>query len=217
MAAVRLGCARSQRHFCRARLRLHARGGRSAARPVSIRCGHPNQRRDDVRTHHLGMRGALTIWAAHRVCRMVRTHPPAWRGRGARRLDARALDHWTHAPLAPLLLVATAGLRTTRTCAPCAALVSAESVARRACLRSAARSARTRCSVGLRKVRAHVAPPAARQLSSAVHLSTVGGLGCAATRPESVERAAAARTRSAQLAASPGQRRSSRRHPNSPE
>ena len=64
---------------------------------------------------------------------------------------------------------------------------------------------------------AHVAPPAARQLSSAVHLSTVGGLGCAATRPESVERAAAARTRSAQLAASPGQRRSSRRHPNSPE
>ena len=67
------------------------------------------------------------------------------------------------------------------------------------------------------RVRAHVAPPAARQLSSAVHLSTVGGLGCAATRPESVEGAAAARTRSAQLAASPGQRRSSRRHPNSPE
>ena len=67
------------------------------------------------------------------------------------------------------------------------------------------------------RVRAHVAPPAARQLSSAVHLSTVGGLGCAATRPESVEGAAAARTRSAQLAASPGQRRSSRRHPNSRE
>ena len=95
--------------------------------------------------------------------------------------------------------------------------MSAESVARRACLRSAARVARGRCSVGIRKVRAHVAPPAARQLSSAVHLSTVGGLGCAATRPESVERAAAARTRSAQLAASPGQRRSSRRHPNSLE
>ena len=54
---------------------------------------------NDVRTHHLGMRGALTIWAARRVCHMVRTHPPAWRGRGARRLDARALDHWTHAPL----------------------------------------------------------------------------------------------------------------------
>ena len=144
VAAVRLGCARSQRHSCRARLRLHARGGRSAARPVSILCGHPNQRRDDVRTHHLGMRGALTIWAAHCVCRMVRTHPPAWRVRGARRLDARALDHWTHAPLASLLLFATAGLRTTRTCAPCAALVSAESVARRARLRSAARGSRTR-------------------------------------------------------------------------
>ena len=53
------------------------------------------------------------------------------------------------------------------------------------------------------RVRAHVAPPAARQLSSAVHLSTVGGLGCAATRPESVEGAAAARTRSHSL----------RRHP----
>ena len=146
-------------------------------------------------------------------------HPPArlaWSRRAdethdhIRPLDARARS-------ASLLLVATAGLRTTRTCTPCAALVSAEGVARRACLRSAARVARGRCSVGIRKVRAHVAPPAARQLSSAVHLSTVGGLGCAATRPESVGGAAAARTRSAQLAASPGQRRSSRRHPNSPE
>ena len=152
LTSILIGCGRSRRHSCRARGRLHARRGRSAARAVAIHCGCPVPMANDVRTHHLGMRGALTIWAAHRVCRMVRTHPPAWRGCGARRLDARALDHWTHAPLAPLLLVATAGLRTTRTCTPCAALVSAESVARRACLRSAARVARRRCLVGIRKV-----------------------------------------------------------------
>ena len=59
LTSILIGCGRSRRLSCRARGRLHARRGRSAARAVAIHCGRPVPMANDVRTCDRGARGLL--------------------------------------------------------------------------------------------------------------------------------------------------------------
>ena len=92
LTSILIGCGRSRWLSCRARGRLHARRGGSAARAVAICCGRTVPMANDVHTCDLGARGLLPVGAARRLCRTVRTPPADRRGRAPRTLDAPALD-----------------------------------------------------------------------------------------------------------------------------
>ena len=142
LTSILIGCGRSRRPSCRARGRLHARRGGSAARAVAICCGRTVPMANDVRTCDLGVRGLLPVGAARRLCRTVRTPPADRRGRAPRTLDAPALD--THVPLSANA-AGCHGRSQALTCPSRTALAGAESAARQSCVRSAARAACTSC------------------------------------------------------------------------